>query len=155
MGGSAVDQQTIVEGGKVTRPADPKRQGFAFDGWYLEEDYTPESRFDFDNTIVEKSFDLYAKWKSTDQGCYVATSVYGSYDCPEVWTLRRFRDEVLAESWYGRLFIRAYYATSPTLVKLFGDTDWFQNFWKGKLDTMVADLQNQGFKSTPYQDRSW
>ena len=24
--------------------------------------------------------------------CYVATAVYGSYDCPEVWTLRRFRD---------------------------------------------------------------
>ena len=22
--------------------------------------------------------------------CYVATAVYGSYDCPEVWTLRRF-----------------------------------------------------------------
>src|SRR5699024_12626084 len=21
-------------------------------------------------------------------GCYVATAVYGSYDCPEVWTLR-------------------------------------------------------------------
>ena len=29
------------------------------------------------------------------QGCYVATCVYGSYDCPEVWILRRFRDESL------------------------------------------------------------
>lgn len=28
----------------------------------------------------------------TRKGCYVATCVYGSYDCPEVWTLRRFRD---------------------------------------------------------------
>ena len=27
--------------------------------------------------------------------CYVATAVYGSYDCPEVWTLRRFRDVCL------------------------------------------------------------
>ena len=25
-------------------------------------------------------------------GCYVATAVYGSYDCPQVWTLRRVRD---------------------------------------------------------------
>ena len=25
-------------------------------------------------------------------GCYVATAVYGSYDCPQVWTLRRYRD---------------------------------------------------------------
>ncbi len=23
-------------------------------------------------------------------GCYIATAVYGSYDCPPVWTLRRF-----------------------------------------------------------------
>lgn len=34
--------------------------------------------------------------------CYVATAVYGSYDCPEVWTLRRFRDFALDETWYGR-----------------------------------------------------
>ena len=26
---------------------------------------------------------------SSGRGCYVATAVYGSYDCPEVWTLRR------------------------------------------------------------------
>ena len=89
------------------------------------------------------------------QGCYVATSVYGSYDCPEVWTLRRFRDEVLAETWYGRLFIRAYYAISPTAVKLFGDCDWFQNFFRGRLDQMVSDLQDDGFASTPYEDRAW
>ena len=38
-------------------------------------------------------------------GCYVATAVYGSYDCPQVWTLRRFRDYTLAGSWYGRTFI--------------------------------------------------
>ena len=25
-------------------------------------------------------------------GCYVATCIYGSYDCPQVWTLRRYRD---------------------------------------------------------------
>lgn len=35
-------------------------------------------------------------------GCYVATAVYGSYDCPQVWTLRRYRDYTLAETWYGR-----------------------------------------------------
>ena len=85
----------------------------------------------------------------------MATAVYGSYDCPEVWTLRRFRDNVLAKTWYGRLFIHLYYAISPTVVKLFGETDWFQAFWRGKLDTMVANLQANGFESTPYEDRAW
>ena len=92
---------------------------------------------------------------SASGGCYVATSVYGSYDCPEVWTLRRFRDNVLAETWYGRLFIRAYYALSPTAVKLFGNTAWFQNFWRGQLDNLVSNLQADGFESTPYEDQSW
>ena len=54
------------------------------------------------------------------KGCYIATCVYGSYDCPEVWALRRFRDETLENNRAGRLFISLYYAISPTLVKLFG-----------------------------------
>ena len=88
-------------------------------------------------------------------GCYVATAVYGSYDCPEVWTLRRFRDKVLAKTWYGRLFIKLYYAVSPTAVKLFGNCEWFQNFFRDRLDVMVGSLQESGFESTPYQDRAW
>ena len=85
----------------------------------------------------------------------MATSVYGSYDCPQVWTLRRYRDEVLAQTWYGRLFIKAYYTVSPTAVKLFGDTEAFQNFFRARLDPWVADLQANGFASTPYRDRVW
>ena len=88
-------------------------------------------------------------------GCYVATAVYGSYDCPEVWTLRRFRDDTLAETWYGRAFIRTYYAISPTIVKWFGKTEWFKNLWKPMLDRMVRDLQSKGVENTPYEDRKW
>lgn len=86
-------------------------------------------------------------------GCYVATAVYGSYDCPEVWTLRRFRDNTLAETWYGRAFIHTYYVISPTLVKWFGKTEWFKNLWKPMLDRLVQDLQNKGVENGPYQDK--
>jgi len=88
-------------------------------------------------------------------GCYVATAVYGSYDCPQVWTLRRYRDYTLAGTWYGRAFIKTYYAISPTLVKWFGDTNWFKKMWQGKLDRMVAKLQAKGVESTPYEDKNW
>ena len=88
-------------------------------------------------------------------GCYVATAVYGSYDCPEVWTLRRFRDYTLARSWYGRAFIRFYYAVSPTLVKWFGHTSWFKSIWKPLLDKMVNKLNKTGVADTPYSDRNW
>lgn len=88
-------------------------------------------------------------------GCYVATAVYGSYDCPEVWTLRRFRDETLAETWYGRAFIKVYYTVSPTFVRWFGDTNWFKQLWRGKLDRLVKKLQSQGVANTPYDDKTY
>ena len=88
-------------------------------------------------------------------GCYVATCVYGSYDCPEVWTLRRYRDFCLAKTWYGRLFIKLYYAISPLVVQLFGGYSFFRNFWKKTLDKMVYKLNKKGFESTQYHDREW
>ena len=88
-------------------------------------------------------------------GCYVATCVYGSYDCPQVWTLRRYRDDTLASTWHGRAFIRTYYAVSPTLVKWFGHTKWFKKMWQGKLDRMVKNLTDKGVENTPYQDKQW
>lgn len=90
-----------------------------------------------------------------NSGCYIATAVYGSYDCPQVWTLRRYRDATLAKTWYGRTFICVYYAISPTLVKWFGHTEWFKRMWKGKLDRMVSNLQANGVESTPYKDKPW
>ncbi len=102
----------------------------------------------------EKQQEIQTKTQSSG-GCYVATAVYGSYDCPEVWTLRRYRDYTLAETWYGRMFIKTYYAVSPILVKWFGHTEWFKKMWQGKLDRMVAELQEKGIESTPYEDRCW
>ena len=89
------------------------------------------------------------------RGCYVATCVYGSYDCPEVWTLRRYRDYTLGSTWYGRAFIRTYYAFSPTLVKWFGQTAWFKKMWKTPLDNMIKKLEAMGVENTPYEDQEW
>ena len=136
----------------------PSNPGFTlpsdktFDGWTL-----PNGKFYAVGAEISElaNNSIITAHYSGGGGCYVATAVYGSYDCPEVWTLRRFRDHVLAQTWYGRLFIKLYYAVSPTAVKLFGDSDWFQNFWRGKLDSMVSNLQADGFESTPYQDMDW
>ncbi len=95
------------------------------------------------------------EFKTAKAGCYIATCVYGSYDCPEVWTLRRYRDSKLGASHGGRAFIRLYYAISPTLVKWFGNTNWFKKMWRGVLDKKVKKLQTQGYESTPYDDIDW
>lgn len=107
------------------------------------------------NDKIKKYNPSYQPPETNMGGCYVATAVYGSYDCPQVWTLRRFRDNTLAKTWYGRAFIFIYYAISPTLVKWFGHTKWFKNMWKGKLDRMVANLNAEGVEDTPYEDRNW
>lgn len=92
---------------------------------------------------------------SGKNGCYVATCVYGSYDCPEVWVLRRYRDQKLAKTRRGRLFIRLYYAVSPTLVKWFGKTGWFRAMWRGKLNRMVKKYKAEGYEDTPYDDPAY
>ena len=88
-------------------------------------------------------------------GCYIATAIYGSYDCPEVWTLRRYRDYCLAKSWYGRIFIQLYYTVSPFYVRYFGHSVWFTKMWKNRLDRMVKTLGEKGFEDTPYDDCNW
>ena len=102
-----------------------------------------------------KSYVNNLKNQKSSHGCYIATCVYGSYDCAPVWTLRRYRDNVLASSWFGRFFVHIYYACSPTLVKWFGNNRIFKSFWKKKLDRMVAKLEARGMENTPYQDKNW
>lgn len=86
------------------------------------------------------------------EGCYIATCVYQSYDCPPVWTLRRFRDYKLARVWYGRLFIKFYYAVSPKIVTILGKKIWFRKLIKPELDSLVLNLKERGYKDTPYDD---
>lgn len=86
-------------------------------------------------------------------GCYVATCIYGSYDCPEVWTLRRYRDKKLLMSTLGRFFVRSYYFISPIAVNKFGDKAWFKSFFKIKLDKFVYSLNSKGYENSPYEDK--
>ena len=86
------------------------------------------------------------------KGCYIATSVYGSYDCPEVWVLRRYRDFSLANNFFGRLFIKIYYFISPKVLKVFGKKQWFKRFWRNKLDKKIIKLQRKGYSDSPYDD---
>lgn len=97
-----------------------------------------------------------SSYTNTD-GCYIATCVYGDYNCSQVWVLRRFRDYVLYEYFLGRLlgrlFIKCYYKISPILIKIFGKKKWFKNLFKSILDKFIIKLKNKGYKDTEYYDR--
>lgn len=95
----------------------------------------------------------YNRTAKQKEGCYIATCVYGSYDCPEVWTLRRYRDEILRKNPLGRLFVKIYYAISPKMVKLFGKTILFKKIFKNFLDKKINKLHNSGISPEKYNDK--
>ena len=77
------------------------------------------------------------------EGCYIATAVYGSYDAPEVRTLRRFRDETLKKSAAGRMFIRIYYRFSPPIAQRLKHATKVNRLVRRMLDGFVENLNEE------------
>ena len=55
-GGSKIKTQEVAEGNKMTKPSNPTKSGYKFDGWYLN-----DKKFDF-NTKITTNITLKAKW---------------------------------------------------------------------------------------------
>lgn len=84
---------------------------------------------------------IFAK-TTAKSGCYVATACYGSYDHPDVLVFRRFRDEYLLPSAFGRFFVLIYYRISPPLAARLGQIKWLSNMIrKGVLEPLARKLR--------------
>lgn len=70
--GSKVEDAKTVDG-IVTKPADPTKDGYTFDGWYTDEGLTKV--FDF-NTKLTSDTILYAKWKAKTPETKVYTVIF-------------------------------------------------------------------------------
>lgn len=102
-------------------------------------------------TVVARYLNAQSQEASGEKhGCFVATAVYGSYDCPEVWMLRRFRDQTLQRSGVGRAFIRLYYGVSPFVVRHGGR--WVPRLARRPVGMIVDTLARKGVAGTPYRD---
>ena len=77
------------------------------------------------------------------EGCYIATAVYGSYDAPQVVTLRKFRDETLSNTVFGRWFIRTYYRLSPPIAEKLKNANRINRFVRYILDRWVDKLNSE------------
>lgn len=67
-GGSKIEDQIIVDGNNAIKPKDPIKEGYIFDGWYMDSEF--KETFDFKMGIT-KNVTLYAKW--TNKITYTVT----------------------------------------------------------------------------------
>ena len=67
-GGSAVDYECVLEGGKAREPADPTKSGSTFIGWY-----NGGTAFDF-NTVITSDMCLLAVWQENTASVYYKVS---------------------------------------------------------------------------------
>lgn len=75
-GGSDVASLNVEKGKKITKPADPTKEGFNFDGWYTDSELT--LAYDFE-TEVDGALTLYAKWLQKGKAVFNVTFDYGFY----------------------------------------------------------------------------
>lgn len=80
--GTAPDAQTVIEGDKAVEPDDLSEEGYIFEGWYEDEEYTSE--YDFDEAVSE-SMTLYAKWERVKCSVTFDLNGFGSSETVEVY----------------------------------------------------------------------
>lgn len=61
-GGSHIESCKVMHSETVPKPEDPVKEGFVFDGWYLDRACTVE--WDIENDKVNESMTLYAGWET-------------------------------------------------------------------------------------------
>ena len=58
-GGTDVASQKVKDGGYITEPKEPTREGYAFQGWYFG-----AKKWDFETGTVSRNMTLVARWKA-------------------------------------------------------------------------------------------
>lgn len=104
-GGSSISNVKVIEGNKLTKPADPVKENAIFKGWYLDDTYNEP--FDFDSAI-NKNLTLYAKWVNKLKVSFVVNDdEYTSEYVESNTTITKPADPIISgfkfEGWYESL----------------------------------------------------
>ena len=63
-GGAAIKNQSVIRNAKVKEPSAPSREGYVFDGWFIDSEFS--EKYDF-AAKVTKNITLYAKWSEEEK----------------------------------------------------------------------------------------
>ena len=83
------------------------------------------------------SIDVNAPKSGGNTGCFIATATYNDFNHPNVIQLRQFRDDILLHQWLGRVFIKAYYAISPTIATIIKNNEGLKKVSLALLNRIV------------------
>lgn len=134
-GGSQIASQVVSRGKFVTKPENPVREGYTFDGWFTNKELTKE--YDFEAEVV-KAFTLYAKWTANE--------------VPNTQWKNIFTD-VAANAWY---YDNVKYANENGLMKGVSETEFAPDLelTRGMFVTILYRLEGEPAvnKSIPCAD---
>jgi hypothetical protein len=83
-------------------------------------------------------------------GCFIATVVYGSADCPEVRLLQAFRDEILLRTHLGRMLIRLYYTIGPPIARVTHKIPFLKRLFLKILNCTIYLIENHSHLRREY-----
>ena len=141
-GGSDVESVKLTSGKVAQKPETPVKDGYTFDGWYLDKELT--TAYDFE-TKVTKSFTLYAKWGKVEEQEPENTD---THNCPS----KAFADLDI-DAWYHEAVD---YALENGIFKGVGGTTFAPNdkLTRAMLVTVLYRMENEPAtnRSIPFSD---
>lgn len=81
--------------------------------------------------------------KALEEGCFIATAAFGSYDHPAVKIFREFRDVYLASNSLGKILINLYYRFGPFLSRLVTRNIFLKNASRCILEKIASIIRKQ------------
>lgn len=168
--GANIANVTTNSDGKVTRPQDPIKEGYTFDGWYMDEACTKEFSFD---TVLTGNITIYAKWTAVSAGDNNNddTDAGGESQAPATYTVdfsganvdsqtitegekvKKPEDPVKAGhvfvGWYTALengelfdFENITISSSTTIYAIFREKTLFERMSEASNNVMIEDFSN-------------
>ncbi len=69
-GGTIIDSLSVEEGSTISEPSEPVKEGFTFEGWYIDQSLTQIYSF---TSLITSDTILYAKWEEIEIPLYTLT----------------------------------------------------------------------------------